>query len=280
MAASAREDTMRRLTATALATLLATQALAADTSRNPLTDSASWTELQDLFLPDTEIAAADGVFDVDAPYRAENAATVPIVIRQTDPDATITGAMVVIDENPAPMAAEMTFSEAMLPLEMELRVRVDQYSNVRVIARTEGQGALMAGRFVKASGGCSAPAGGDKAAALATMGQMKLRHFGAGDGAAISTPRREAQIMIRHPNYSGLSRDQITHLFVQPHFIDRIEVYQGEDLLWSLTGGISISEDPVFRFSYADNGSTALTVKAHDTEGNLFEQTLPKSPES
>ena len=268
---------MRILCATALATLLASQAIAEDAPSNPLTDSESWAELQDLFLPDSEIAVAGDVFDIEAPYRAENAATVPIVIRQTDPDATITGAMVVIDENPAPMAAEMTFSEAMLPLEMELRVRVDQYSNVRVIAQTDGQGALMAGRFVKASGGCSAPAGGDKAAALASMGQMKLRHFGGGEGAAISTPRREAQIMIRHPNYSGLSRDQITHLFVQPHFIDRIEVYQGEDLLWSLTGGISISEDPVFRFSYADNGSTALTVKAHDTEGNLFEQTLPKS---
>ena len=41
-------------------------------------------------------------------------------------------------------------------------------------------------------------------------------------------------------------------------------------------GGISISENPVFRFAYDDNGSTALTVKATDTEGNSFETALRK----
>ena len=136
----------------------------------------------------------------------------------------------------------------------------------------------MTGRFVKASGGCSAPATRDPELALKSMGKMKLRMFD--EAQQISTPRREAQIMIRHPNYSGLQRDQLTQLFIPAHFIDHIEVWQDEDLLFVMDGGISISEDPVFRFFYNDNGSDALTVKATDTDGNEFERRLPKAAAS
>ena len=62
---------------------------------------------------------------IDAPYRAHDAATVPLVLTQTNPEVAITSATVVIDENPAPVAAELTFSEAMAPIDFELRVRVD-----------------------------------------------------------------------------------------------------------------------------------------------------------
>ncbi|ETX28657.1 quinoprotein dehydrogenase-associated SoxYZ-like carrier [Roseivivax isoporae] len=250
---------------------------AADTAANPLEDGPTWEELRGDVVGDAEIAPGDALFAVDAPYRAHDAATVPLTITQTDPGATITGATVIVDENPAPVAGTFTFGPAMAPLDFELRVRVNQYSNVRVIAETE-DGLFMDGRFVKASGGCSAPASRDPEVALAAMGQMKLKLFG--ETAALSTPRREAQVMIRHPNYSGLQRDQITQLFIPAHFIDTLEVRQGEELLFSMTGGISISENPVFRFSYADNGATSLSVRATDTEGNVFEHDLPKDAAS
>lgn len=254
--------------------VLGSGALAGEPVRNPLTESATWLDLREDVLG--EAAAGDGgaLLNVDAPYRAHDAATVPIVLTQSDPNKIITGATIVVDENPAPVAGVFAFGPSMGPIEFELRVRVDQYSNVRVIAETE-DGLYMTGRFVKASGGCSAPASRDAAVALSTMGQMKLRHF---DEAKMSTPRREAQVMIRHPNYSGLQRDQITQLFINAHFIDHIEVRQGDDLLFAMEGGISISENPVFRFSYDDNGAPGLTVRATDTEGNVFERTLPKTP--
>ena len=91
-----------------------------------------------------------------------------------------------------------------------------------------------------------------------------------------SYARREAQIQIRHPNYSGLQRDQITQLFIPAHFIDHLEVWQGDERLFTMEGGISISENPAFRFTYLDNGAPALTVRASDTEGNSFETELPK----
>ncbi|MBN9675348.1 quinoprotein dehydrogenase-associated SoxYZ-like carrier [Salipiger bermudensis] len=257
-----------------LAAALAVPALAADT-QNPLTESPTWQSLRADVVGDAEITPADGLFTIEAPYRAEDAATVPIHIVQTDLSARIDRATVVIDENPAPVAGAFTFAPAMAPLDFEMRVRVNQYSNVRVIAETP-EGLRMGGRFVKASGGCSAPATRDPEVALANMGQMKLRLFGEAEAPAISMPRREAQIQIRHPNYSGLQRDQITQLFIPAHFIDHLEVWQGEERLFAMDGGISISENPVFRFSYLDNGAPALTVRASDTDGNTFETELPK----
>lgn len=243
---------------------------------NPLVESAAWPDLRYNLFGETAIADGSGLFEVEAPYRAHDAATVPVVIRQTDPTRRIATAALVIDENPAPLAAAFSFGPAMDPLEIEVRVRVNQYSNVRVVAGTEA-GAFMAGRFVKASGGCSAPATKDPDLALETMGQMRLRLFE--PAAQLSTPRREAQIMIRHPNYSGLQRDQITQLYIDAHFIDRLSVFQGDALLWSMEGGISISENPVFRFRYDDDGSPSLRVVAEDTEGNVWEEVLPKGAE-
>lgn len=269
---------MKFACAAAIALCLTAPAMAGNIgAQNPLIDGASWADLKADILGDDEVKDGSALFDVEAPYRAHDAATVPLHIRQLDPGVSIRRAMVVIDENPAPLAAELTFGPAMAPLDMELRVRVNQYSNARVIAETDA-GLFVNGRFVKASGGCSAPATKDPALALASMGQMRLKLF---KGAPqMSTPRREAQIMIRHPNYSGLQRDQVTQLFISAHFIDRLEVYQGDDMLFILEGGISISENPVFRFAYTDNGAPSFRVRATDTEGNVFEQTLSKGDPS
>ena len=261
----------------ALAALIAFSAQADEQVKNPLTDSEMWDMLRADVVGDAPIHDGSALLTLDAPYRAHDAATVPILLEQRDDSALIRKATVVIDENPAPVAAELSFSEAMAPLDFELRVRVNQYSNVRVIAETE-DGLHMSGRFVKASGGCSAPASRDPEVALASMGKMKLKSFP--PVTRTSSPRREAQIMVRHPNYSGLQRDQMTQLFIQAHFIDHLEVWQGDDLLFTMDGGISISENPVFRFSYTDNGSPALRVTATDTEGNRFERLLPKGAES
>jgi sulfur-oxidizing protein SoxY len=243
---------------------------------NPLADGTTWRDLKGDVVGEAAILDGSALFSVTAPYRANDAATVPVTIEQTDAAADpIESLKLVIDENPAPVAAEIRFGPAMAPLKFETRVRVNQYSNVRAIAETP-QGIFMNGRFVKASGGCSAPATKDPVAALKDMGEMRLKLF---DGKGnVQKARREAQIMIRHPNYSGLQRDQITQLFVSAKFITELVVKQGDELLFALDGGISISENPVFRFSYTDNGAPDFTVHAVDTDGNVFDRVLPKTP--
>lgn len=265
---------MKHLIAASVVALLAQGAFAQD---NPLTESPTWEDLRVDLIGEVTPQDGSGLFEIDAPYRAHDAATVPIRIHQSEDAIPIREAMLVIDENPAPMAADLTFGDAMAPLDFELRVRVNQYSNVRLVAETE-TGTYMNGRFVKASGGCSAPASRDPEVALANMGKMRLKTFD--DAPKMSGQRREAQIMIRHPNYSGLQRDQVTQLFISAHFIEEMEVFQGEEKLFTLTGGISVSENPVFRFGYRDNGAPTIRVRAVDTEGNVFDQTLPKFAES
>jgi len=132
--------------------------------------------------------------------------------------------------------------------------------------------------YVKASGGCAAPAAKNADEAAASNGQMKFRQFGKPGESLASTPR-EAQIMIRHPNNSGLQRDQVTLLYIPPHFVDEMSVWQGDALLFSMVGGISISEDPNFRFNFVPNGAASFRVEAKDTEGKMFRREWPAGSE-
>jgi len=272
----------RLLIGAAMAALMSTGAIAGEAVKNPLVNGETWTDLKYDVVEDMPLIQSDDLFTLDAPFRAFDAATVPVHITQLEgSEARIEKLILVVDENPSPVVAEFTFGKNMGALDFETRVRVNSYSNVRAIGITEGGDAYMTGRYVKASGGCSAPASKDAAAALASLGKMKIRQFDdlvqpTQSSADLTGQRRVAQIMIKHPNYSGLSRDQITHLFVLARFIDVLEVYQGDDLLFKMEAGISISEDPSFRFTYIDNGSDTLRIYAEDTEGEVFEQTFPK----
>lgn len=252
-----------RLAALALA-LVAAPALAAD---NPLQPSPAWEDMRSGVIgTDSEPPIDPAVFDLDAPMRAENPALVPIRIIQPPGAPRITKLALVIDQNPAPVAGEFTFGPATAPLDFEVRVRVDAYSDVRAIATLEDGRQVMAGRFVKASGGCAAPAGGgDKA--REGMGEMRFRSEPA-EGRAMGT------LMIRHPNFSGLQRDQVTLLNIPAEFVQTIALKQGDEVLMTMEGGISISENPVFRLGYQPNGQP-ITAHAEDTDGRVFQQSFP-----
>ena len=84
--------------------------------------------------------------------------------------------------------------------------------------------------------------------------------------------------MIRHPNNSGLQRDQVTLFYIPAHFIDELAVRQGDALLFRMNGGISISEDPNFRFSYVATGATTFAVEAKDNAGKMFRNEWPAKP--
>lgn len=259
------------------AVFLAGAAMAGEV-KNPLKASETWSDLAYDVIGDTVPQDGAALFEVDAPYRAHDAAIVPVHITQSaGSDKRISRMTVVIDENPAPVVATFEFGPAMGHIDLETRVRVDQYSNLRVIAETDDGQIWMNGRFVKASGGCSAPALKGMEQALANAGKMKLRLFEAAAVATQSLPtsgRKQAQVMIRHPNYSGMQRNQITQLFIPAFFVHELEVFQGEERLFRMEGGISISEDPVFRFSYTPNGENKIRVRATDTDGNVYERSF------
>lgn len=238
---------------------------------NPLLPSPIWDDLRVSVIGlEAEPPQDAAVLDLTAPSRAHEAAIVPVHITQGSGAPPLTTLSLIIDENPAPVAAEYEFGPALMPLDFEVRVRVDGYSGVRAIAMLEDGDPIMAGRFVKAAGGCSAPPGRDMAEVRQLMGQMRWRSA-TEDG--VEEGRQIGTLMIRHPNFSGLQRDQLTLLPIPAHFIDRLEVRQGDELLFTMSAGISISEDPVFRFAYQPNGQP-IHVHVEDTNGNIWDETF------
>ena len=216
-----------------------------------------------------DISEGDGAIELTAPVRAEDAAVVPITMRiPASVAATAKTLTLVIDKNPMPVAATFTFGPAAGSGErmIDTRVRVDMYSNVRAVLETTDGKLHMATKYVKAAGGCSAPALKDQEQALAELGKMKLRLHEANQ-----TPMmQEAQVMIRHPNYSGMQMNQLTGLYIPAKFIDSMEVKRGSDTVFTMTGGISLSENPNIRFTYAGGSDNDLSVVAKDTTGATF----------
>src|SRR6516165_9492649 len=102
-------------------------------------------------------------------------------------------------DDPAPVAATFTLGPHAGTSSLSTRVRVDSYTNVHAVAELSDGKLYGVAAFVKASGGCSAPAAKNADEAQANLGQMKLRQF-ARAGDAPAGGMREAQIMIRHPN--------------------------------------------------------------------------------
>jgi sulfur-oxidizing protein SoxY len=227
------------------------------------------------------IEDGNGLFALEAPYRAEDAAIVPLTVRAMLPagDARRVKAItVVIDRNPAPVAATFTLGAHAGTSSISTRVRVDSYTNVHAVAELSDGKLYGVAAFVKASGGCSAPAAKNADEAQANVGQMKFRRF-APAPAAPATGMREAQIMVRHPNNSGLQMDQVTRLYVPAYFVRELRVWQGNELVLFMDGGISISEDPSIRFNYIPNGAKSFRAEAVDTERHVFTGTWPIDPQ-
>ena len=243
--------------------------LAAPESEDP------WPGLARDIFKGRPLADGNGLIAIEMPYRAEDAAIVPVTLRATLPAGdtrSVKSITLVIDQNPSPVAATFGIGDGVSAI--STRVRVNSYTNVHAVAELSDGGLYVVQTYVKASGGCSAPAAKDAEEAKADLGLMKFRQFAAPAPAAATTPH-EAQIMMRHPNNSGLQMDQVTHLYVPLFIVNDLRLWQGDQLVLSMDGGISISEDPNIRFTYRPNGATAFRAEAHDTEGHVFRGEWP-----
>jgi sulfur-oxidizing protein SoxY len=219
----------------------------------------------------------DDTLLLDAPVRAEDAAVVPIAMRARLPQTAasfITKLTLVIDNNPSPIAAIFSLTPASGRADLETRVRVDEYSFVRAIAETSDGRLLMRTRFVKASGGCSAPPGKDPQAALAALGKIRLRV----DGEVVMNQPTLAQLMISHPNDSGMVMDQLTRQFTPRRFVRTVNVaYAGQPVL-SADLDFAISENPNFRFYFVPRGPGRLSVEVVDSNQTTWKSSLDVTP--
>lgn len=211
---------------------------------------------------------------LDAPYRAEDAGIVPISVTLpaslAEKAAKVT---LIIDKNPMPVVAAFTFGPAAGSGDrvISTRVRFDMYSNLRAVVETTDGKLLTAARFVKAAGGCSAPAMKDADQALASIGKMQVKMLDEAQSQGASKPMKEAQVMIKHPNYSGMQMNQLTGFYIPAKYVQQIDVKRGGELVFSVEAGISLSEDPNIRFTYsAGSAADGIEVTAKDSDGSVF----------
>ncbi len=239
------------------------------------TSEETWASIRPDFFGDAAISNGGHLLTMEAPERAHDAATVPIKI-STKPGSSIVKITLLIDQNPIPLAGVFEFGPAAANASFSTRIRVNSYSYVRAVAETRDGKLYMVKKYVKASGGCSAPANKDMDKALTELGKMKLRLFPVQAAAtAQQSGVRAAQIMIRHPNYSGFQMDQITMLYIPAHFVDMIEITYDKQLVMKVEGAISLSEDPNIRFFYQHSGIGEMRVRATDNEEGEFVKTWP-----
>ena len=110
---------------------------------------------------DRPIQDGKEIVAIDAPYRAEDAALVPIEMRSLLPAGDtrrIVNITLVIDENPSPLAATFAPAASSGMTSLSTRIRVDAYTNLHAVAELDDGHLYGAQRFIKAAGGCSAPA--------------------------------------------------------------------------------------------------------------------------
>jgi sulfur-oxidizing protein SoxY len=227
--------------------------------------AARWKELQQAVFGEQMVQDGSGLIKLDAPPRALDAALVPITVELTG-SKPVRDLFVIIDNNPSPVAAHFTFGSGGPPHSIKLRVRVNEYTLMHAVAVTTDGGLYGSERFVKAAGGCSAPAGGDDADALKNIGQMRVRLL---NGFRIDQPMN-VQLMVQHPNFNGMQMDINTHGYTPARYIHFTDVTFNDVPVFHLESDISISSNPVFNFDMPPQGPGVLTVSAEDSSKAVF----------
>ncbi|TPL05237.1 MULTISPECIES: quinoprotein dehydrogenase-associated SoxYZ-like carrier [unclassified Mesorhizobium] len=242
-------------------------ALASEPANTEPERQERWNQIAQYLFGDRKVEPTETLIKLDAPKRAQDAALVPITLTMPEKDE-IKSVYLVIDDNPAPFAAKFTFGPAADAGSVQLRVRVDTYTNVHAVAETKDGKLFETAAFVKASGGCSAPVAASDAKAMEGMGQMRMKFV---EGAAAGKPV-EATLMIRHPNFNGMQKNPITQYFTPPRYINKMSVSSGDAKVFDLEADISLSTNPVITFSFVPNGREPLKVVASDTKDGHWEQ--------
>jgi sulfur-oxidizing protein SoxY len=256
-----------------LAVLLMTAAsLPAAAEMTDAQRDARWADLRHAIFGDQQVADGSDFIAIVAPPRAEDAAMVPVTLRLAQPKAQdVRKLYLVVDDNPSPLAAVFKFGALADRRELSTRVRIDDYTDMHAIAEMEDGTLYASARFIKAAGGCSAPAGNDPALAMSRLGKMKMSFAGDNEpGHAVT-----GQLLISHPNASGMQMDQVTRNYIPADFIQEVRIsYAGEPVL-TVDTDITLSEDPTLRFGFVPPGPGEVKVEVDDSNSRHFSQSWP-----
>lgn len=232
-----------------------------------------WEEnLKPANFPDQQIieGAAQKILELKAPYTAEDATVVPISIHTNvsqQPGSYIRKIHVYVDKNPVPLVGVFEFTPDSGRADLAMRIRVDDFSYVRAIAEMNNGDLFMAKTFVRAKGACSAPPPAGMEDSRKLLGTMKMNTIGE---VVLGKPNL-LQLMIRHPNITGMAPLKVGSRIIPPaHFVRALEVEFNGQLIMKAQLTFSVSMDPAFRFYFVPDKEGIISVQGVDTQENHF----------
>lgn len=247
------------------------------------TQPDAWDDIRHALYADRVLRPGQDVMQLKAPYRTDNDIRTIIGANLRAPfGVKIEKVTLVIDENPMPVSAVLTFANPQVEFAFETTMRIDRPTPVHLIAEMSDGNAYVVDSYVKTSGlgACSAPPGTDPEQALATLGQMSLQIAELPQGLTATDlmrkidgkSQRELSVDISHPSLSGLQKDQITLLFIPMRYVSDLDIDLNGSPYVGIDGSISLSEDPTLKLSVPGTAQTA-TVTMTDTDGTVTEAT-------
>jgi sulfur-oxidizing protein SoxY len=237
------------------------------------TDSSpEWDRLRDKLFGDRPIEThpATSAVQLHAPLRAAYGASVPVKIASRlpqRPDLHVRRIWLLVDKNPSPIAAVLDLTPEVGQADFETRLRVDEYSHVRVVSELSNGTLHTDARYVKTSGGCSAPPNRD---ALHLIGRTV---FKLPQPPAFDVPN-VADVTVVHPNDTGFELNQVTVMYIPPHFVRSIKVSYAQRRIFDAELDFSVSENPTWRFHFVPHGRGELRAEVTDSKDGQFVGTL------
>jgi sulfur-oxidizing protein SoxY len=236
--------------------------------------SPEWDRLREKLFPGKRLVAGQSVVQLTAPLRAAYGASVPVKVQSglpQRPELYVRRMHLVIDKNPSPVAAVLDLTTELGQADFETRLRVDEYSHVRVISELSNGELHTDSRYVKTSGGCSAPPNRD---ALHLIGKTILKL----PAAVRFNEVTAAEVTVVHPNDTGFELNNQTVMFIPPHFVRSIKVSYDGRKVFDAELDFSVSENPMLRFCFVPAGPGELRAEVTDSKDGHFVGTLGVQP--
>jgi len=232
--------------------------------------SPEWELLRGRLFGARPIDAGAGRVQLIAPLRAAYGASVPVKIVSKLPQTPalyVRRLHLLIDKNPSPLAATLELTPEVGQADFETRVRVDEYSHVRVVAELSNGELHMDSRYVKTSGGCSAPPNRD-APELIGRTIFKLP-----EPPRMGAPTT-ADLTVLHPNDTGFELNNVTVMYIPSFFVRTIAVSYAGRRIFDADLDFSISENPTWRFNFVPHAPGELRAEVADSKEHHYTGSL------
>jgi sulfur-oxidizing protein SoxY len=207
-----------------------------------------------------------GAVQLFAPLRAAYGASVPVKIVSRlpqGPELFVRRMHILVDKNPSPLAAVLELTTEVGQADFELRLRVDEYSHVRVVSELSNGELHTDARYVKTSGGCSAP---PNRTAPHLIGKTVLK---LGDKPRMNEPT-PAEVTVIHPNDTGFELNQVTVMYIPAFFVRSIRVTYAQRKVFDAELDFSVSENPTLRFNFVPHGQGELRAEVTDSKDGQY----------